>query len=81
MLVERMVVRRNVTAPRPDASYLTELSDDAMPTLVGALPRLSPAAQDAVREELCERADVDAGWWGANRSTAAASHARAEVCR
>jgi len=62
---ESLVVRRNVdhalATGRFDAAYLAELSDDAVPTLVEELPRLSPPDQAVVRARICQREAIRRG--------------------
>jgi hypothetical protein len=85
---EALVVRHNVDhaarSGRFDPGYLAELSDDAVPALVDALPTLPPEAREAVREAVCAGSGSDdgpfTGWAAWNRSRAAADAARAEVC-
>ena len=84
---EAIIVRRNVdrlaATDRLDAVTLTELSDDAVPSLVAALPSLSPDDAAVVVSRLCsgDRArDPRVGPWAFNLSRRAAADARAEVC-
>lgn len=84
--LEAVVVRRNVelavATGRFDPLYLDELSDDAVPALVEALPRLAPADREAARSALCRRPDADlSGPWRFHVAHRAATDARAEVCR
>ena len=55
---EAMVVRHNVAfaerSGRFDPDYLTDLSDDAVPALVDALPRLDPEARRVVLDRVCQ---------------------------
>ncbi|MDQ3758244.1 MAG: DUF4173 domain-containing protein, partial [Actinomycetota bacterium] len=84
---ESVVVRRNVAhaerTGRFDPAYVAELSDDAMPALRKALPRLTPDARAAARDILCDpwRASESEGWTGWNRAVRRAEAARAAVCR
>ncbi|HVF14098.1 MAG TPA: DUF4173 domain-containing protein [Acidimicrobiales bacterium] len=84
---EAMVVRHNVAFAerdgRFDPVYLTDLSDDAVPALVDALPRLGPDARRLVLERVCEMGSAGVSerrWWGSNASRRAAADARREVC-
>lgn len=82
---EAVIVRRNVerfsATDALDAWYLTDLSDDAVPALADALPRLRPEARALVVSRLCtgERR-TDAGIWDFNASRQAAVDARNRVC-
>jgi hypothetical protein len=84
---EAVVVRHNVAfaerTGRFDPVYLADLSDDAVPALVAALPRLGPDARQVVLDRVC--GDGTAGrpgrsWWASNTSHWAATKARATVC-
>jgi hypothetical protein len=91
---ESLVVRRNVdhalATGRFDAAYLAELSDDAVPTLVEELPRLSPGDQAVVRARICQREALRRGAvarppqerspFESNRSAERAADARRQVC-
>lgn len=82
---EALVVRRNVALAertgRFDTDYLFELSDDAIPELVRALPRLDPATQTEVLAHVCSGpARAGGGWAAWNRSERAAIAARNQVC-
>ena len=83
---EAVVVRHNVgraTGAQPvDPVYLAGLSDDAVPALVRALPRLREPERSAVLAAACRRADVPFdGWAAANTSRRRAMDARRQVCR
>ncbi|MFN2471351.1 MAG: DUF4153 domain-containing protein [Gaiellaceae bacterium] len=55
-LIARINVERAVDGRSAlDAAYLAELSDDAVPALVDALPRISPDAQRVIAAELLSR--------------------------
>lgn len=62
---EAVVVERNVAnherTGRLDTDLLLGLSDDAVPTLVDALPRIDPAARRVVLARLCARPGDDDG--------------------
>jgi hypothetical protein len=76
---EAAVVRHDVGRADADAAYLTSLSDDAVPTLVDALPSLPPDVRAQVLAGLCPRPAERAGLsW--NRSAARAERARDRVC-
>jgi hypothetical protein len=82
---EAIVVRRNVdraTRAQPvDPVYLAELSDDAVPALVRALPRLPEPQRAEVLAAACEEGDWPFdGWAAANTSRRRATDARRRVC-
>ena len=82
---EAMVVRHNVdraTRAQPvDPEYLAELSDDAVPALVRALPRLAEPERAEVLAAACEGEDWPYdGWAAANTSRRRAIDARQRVC-
>jgi hypothetical protein len=80
---EAVVARHNVhRAVRFDAGYLSTLSDDAVPALVAALPRLDPTRREAVRAAVCSSAPGPRfhGWASANRARHDADAARRRVC-
>ena len=82
---EALVVRRNVAnfaqTGRFDASYATKLSDDAVPALVAALPRLAPQDRATVLASVCrDEEQAEGGLWACNASRAAAEEARSSVC-
>ncbi|HWI04235.1 MAG TPA: DUF4173 domain-containing protein [Acidimicrobiales bacterium] len=82
---EAVVARHNVErAARQlpvDPVYLAELSDDAVPALVAALPRLQAPERTAVLEAICagDEWPFD-GWAAANTSRRRATDARQRVC-
>lgn len=83
---EAIVVRHNVdraTREQPvDPAYLAELSDDAVPAMVDALPRLPEAERAAVLAAACADGDWPFdGWAAANGSRRRAMDARRQVCR
>lgn len=65
MSPEALVVERNVAnyerTGRLDTETLLGLSDDAVPALVAALPRLDPAARRVILDRLCSPPDDGAG--------------------
>jgi MFS family permease len=82
---EAMVARHNVErAARQlavDPLYLAELSDDAVPALVDALPRLEDPERTAVLDAVCAGGDWPFdGWAAANTSRWRAMDARQRVC-
>ncbi|HVE91506.1 MAG TPA: DUF4173 domain-containing protein [Actinomycetota bacterium] len=82
---EAYVVRRNVDhalqTGRFDGDYVGWLSDDAVPELVRALPRLKPEARVRVLEHVCwGRRYAPDGWWAENASAANAEDARTAAC-
>ncbi|MEA2973304.1 MAG: hypothetical protein QOG82_1762 [Actinomycetota bacterium] len=84
---EATVVRHNVAfaerSGRFDPDYLGELSDDAVPALVDALPRLDPTAREVVLAQLCtmgSAGQAPRGWWSFNGARDAAVEARKSVC-
>jgi hypothetical protein len=83
---EAVVVRHNVyraTSEQPvDPAYLAELSDDAVPALVTALPLLQEQEGAAVLAAACRRSELPFdGWAAANTSRRRAMDARRQVCR
>jgi len=83
---EAVVVRHNVDraakTQKVDPSYLAELSDDAVPELVAALPRLAEPARSEVLQAVCAGpASPFHGWAAANTSRRRAMDARRQVCR
>ena len=82
---EALIVRRNVErlagTERFDAWTIGRLSDDAVPALVDALPRLPPADAAAVLDAVCAGdRHPTGGFWAANASRAAAAEARRSAC-
>ena len=80
-LVARTNLQREAAVPA-DTSYLGDLSDDAVPTMVSLLPGLEPDARRTLTRRLCQDSDPRpyTGWAAWNRSYAAADAARATVC-
>jgi hypothetical protein len=83
---EAIVVRHNVDraarTQKVDPGYLAELSDDAVPALVNALPRLPEPARSQVVAAVCDRYDPPFdGWAAVNTSRRRATDARRQVCR
>lgn len=84
---EARVVGHNVAfaerTGRFDPLYLTDLSDDAVPALVDALPRLSSDARGQVLDRVCDMGSAGLAtrpWWSYNSSRDAAGDARQSVC-
>ena len=82
---EAVVVRHNVdfaaSSGRFDPGYLAELSDDAVPALEEALPRLQPDARARVLETICAVRPASGGLWGYNGGVDWAVEARNRACR
>jgi hypothetical protein len=82
---EAVIVRRNVDrfagTDQLDVDYLLGLTDDAVPGLLDALPRMTPDQADHVRRVACEgeRRATD-GVWAFNLSRDAAIEARNRAC-
>ncbi len=82
---EAVVVRHNVyraTSEQPvDPGYLAELSDDAVPALVMALPLLQEQERAAVLAAACRGSELPFdGWAATNASRRRAMDARRQVC-
>lgn len=82
---ERLVVARNVDhyerTAKLDVDHLAGLSDDAVPAIAGALPRLDPATRAALHERLCTPdGSPRPDWLARSRSADLADRARAGVC-
>jgi len=82
---EAVVVRRNVALAREvgrfDTSYLSWLSDDAIPEMVRTLPRLPAPLQAGVVSEICSRPPrTTKGWAAWNSAHQAADDARRQIC-
>lgn len=83
---EAVVARHNLTRPPSatpvDDSYLADLSDDAIPTIVDLLPRLDDATRERVTAAVgCTNEDGNHGWAAANLARSRADDARAKLCR
>jgi hypothetical protein len=72
---DALIARTNVTRPAVDVSYLAQLSDDAVPTLVGRIRELRSAQRVLLARALLERDVASGDWrsWNASRSGAADS--------
>jgi hypothetical protein len=79
---EAAVVRHNVTSSRHelDPQYLTDLSDDAVPTIVHLLPTIDAASRARIITDLCARPARATGVLSWNRSQRAAQRAIDSVC-
>jgi hypothetical protein len=66
---EAVVVRHNVAfaarTGRFDPAYVSGLSDDAIPALVGSLPNLDPASRRLVLSRLCPPPPIEHRGWAA----------------
>lgn len=81
---EAAVARHNLqyTTDQFDPVYLGALNDDAVPTIVAALPALSADRRAAVVETLCvDRSEPTHGFLSWNLSARRADAARSLVCR
>ena len=81
---EALVVRFNASQSSAshllDPDYLAGLSDDAVPDLFKALPRIDPRQQTELRQQLCQRQESqNGGWAGYNLAQQAAKQAHG-VC-
>lgn len=80
-VVVRHNVERAVRTEKVDPRYLAELSDDAVPALVDALPRLPAPARQEILAAVCDSiSPSSSGWWAANSSRQRAGDARRRVC-
>jgi hypothetical protein len=79
-LVVRTNVDRAVAGQRFDPGYLSTLSDDAVPAMAAALPRLTAEDRDVALAAICVDPPGYGGWAAANRARSGAERARAEVC-
>jgi hypothetical protein len=82
---EAVVVRRNVALAeetgRFDGTYLSWLSDDAVPEMVRTLGRLPAPLQASVVSDICSRSPrTTKGWAAWNAAHRAADDARRQVC-
>ena len=82
---ETLVVERNVAnyerTGRLDVGHLAALSDDAVPAMVAALPRLDPATRPLVHRAVCAGAPSNGrDWLNVSASAIRAADARARVC-
>ncbi|HEX2700901.1 MAG TPA: DUF4173 domain-containing protein [Acidimicrobiales bacterium] len=82
---ERVVVVRNMDhyarTGKLDVAHLAGLSDDAVPALTAALPRLDPVTRAALAQQLCgDRAPPRRDWLARSRSDDLAERARSAAC-
>ena len=70
-----MIARTNLSRPNVDVGYLSGLSDDAIPTLIDRLPRLSPPLRRALARRLLSSPLPPPNWraWNLDRERARAS--------
>lgn len=70
---DALIARTNVTRPAVDVSYLANLSDDAVPTLVSRIRSLPSPQRAVLARALLHRADAGGDWrsWNVSRSRAA----------
>jgi hypothetical protein len=82
-VVARHNLRRSPTEAPVDETYLADLSDDAVPTIVDLLPRLDDSTRARVIAAVgCTgNASGDRGWAAMNLARGNADHARAKLCR
>lgn len=71
---------RSRTGAEFDITYLTSLSDDAVPALVQRLGSLPPEQAAALTDRLCNVPHRLDGGWSRNRSRAKAYEARRVLC-
>jgi Domain of unknown function (DUF4153) len=78
---DAFIARTNLNRPHVDAGYVASLSDDAVPTLVQLLPRLSPPLRSQLAAALLRHRVTSGGWEAFNlarnnaRTALAANHA------
>jgi hypothetical protein len=82
---EAIVVRHNVDfaarTGRFDPAYASDLSDDAIPALVAALPELDAASRGLVLQRLCPaHPTVRRGWASSNIARDRAVESLAATC-
>lgn len=79
---DALIAKTNLDRPNLDVYYLSQLSDDATPTLVEALGGLPSAERRDLKYELSTRSRGEADWrtWNSSRSRAdrALAHLRAK---
>jgi two-component system, OmpR family, sensor histidine kinase BaeS len=59
---DALIARTNVDRARVDVEYVGNLSDDAVPALLEALPRLRPDLRRSLAVELLRRSDTGGDW-------------------
>ena len=69
---DALIARTNLDRPRLDLPYLMNLSDDATPELVKALPTLEPRLREQLAAELASRRRGESDWrtWNWSRHRA-----------
>jgi hypothetical protein len=82
---DRLVVARDIGhyahTGKLDVDHLAGLSDDAVPALADALPRLDPATRAALLQRLCASTPAHGrDWLSRSRSSELAAQARRRVC-
>jgi len=66
---DALIARTNLNRPNLDLPYLMQLSDDATPELVKALPNLDPLLREQLESELAARQRSNRDWrtWNVSR--------------
>lgn len=69
---DALIARTNLDRPKLDLPYLMNLSDDATPELVQALPTLEPRLREQLADELASRRHSSSDWrtWNWSRHQA-----------
>ena len=69
---DALIARTNLDRPKLDLAYLMNLSDDATPELVKALPTLAPPLREQLADELAARRRSSSDWrtWNWSRHQA-----------
>jgi hypothetical protein len=68
---DALIVRTNLARPTVDVSYLTNLSDDAVPPLIARLPTLDPELRRPIAASLlARRTEHDLVGWNLSRERA-----------
>jgi hypothetical protein len=70
---DALIARTNLARPNADIAYVSQLSADAVPTLLGRLPTLAPAVRRPLAAALLQRSETTGGWFGWNASRAHAA--------
>ena len=76
---DALIARTNLHRPNLDVAYLMNLSDDATPTIVKALPTLDPALRAQLEAELASRRRESGDWRSWNLSRRRAQDAVSEL--
>jgi hypothetical protein len=71
---DALIVRTNLSRPDPDVTYLSTLSDDAVPALLARAQTLEPPLRQDLARALLARRDTNESWlsWNASRQHATA---------